>query len=526
MIPKIIHQTWRDENIPGPREWPESWRRHNPDWEYRLWTDADLQALVHDHYPDLTELFHAYPNPVQRADMGRYLILHRHGGVYADIDTECLAPLDALASETRVVLAEEPVEHRYHTHPLGMDRMFFNGILASPQGHSFWPHMTAMLVRCAEARAFVLESTGPLALTGAVESFPDPGGLALNSCHIFNPLTERGTESSARRYGPYSDLHFANHYWGGSWWKKAGKARRHRAKRNLRKLRYLMTRGPHLTRAYIDGQVDKSVLHRPISTDDTNIAVLIPVRDGEPFIERCMELLTGFDYPKKKIKIVFCEGDSIDGSAGKLRAIVDRYRSDFRDIVLTEFRTGSALDRDNRWRPHLQRARRSNLARVRNHLIERGLADDDHWALWIDVDVCDYAPGILRRLLDERSKIVTPDCVRDWGGPSYDLNAFNDNGEIRDHRYYKHVRDGLYMPPSNHDRRRHLHDLRFTDRVPLSSVGGTMLLVHASVHRAGIRFPELPYDDLIETEGFGRICRDFGVTPIGLPNVQIRHVRS
>ena len=53
-----------------------------------------------------------------------------------------------------------------------------------------------------------------------------------------------------------------------------------------------------------------------------------------------------------------------------------------------------------------------------------------------------------------------------------------------------------------------------------------MLLVWAEVHRAGIRFPELPYDDLLETEGFGRLCHDCGVTPIGLPNTAILHVKS
>src|SRR5690606_11357876 len=125
-----------------------------------------------------------------------------------------------------------------------------------------------------------------------------------------------------------------------------------------------------------------------------------------------------------------------------------------------------------------------------------------------------------------RRKVVTPDCRLEPEGPSYDLNAFADPDERRDRRYYKHVRRGLYMPPADHGYRLHLHDLRFLQRVPLSSVGGTMLLVDASVHRAGVRFPELPYDDLLETEGFGRLCRDFGVTPIGLPNVAIRHVNS
>lgn len=195
-IPKIIHQTWKDNNIPGPAHWPDSWKKINPDWDYRLWTDADLLALVQRHYPALEELYTSYPNPVQRADLGRYLVLHHCGGIYSDIDTECLSPLDPLSEDKRVVFAEEPVEHHHHTIPLGLNRQFFNGIMASPKGHPFWEHMIEMVVRCRHAKNFVLESTGPIVLSGAVESYPEQDQLCLNSCHIFNPLTVTGGEDS------------------------------------------------------------------------------------------------------------------------------------------------------------------------------------------------------------------------------------------------------------------------------------------------------------------------------------------
>lgn len=57
----------------------------------------------------------------------------------------------------------------------------------------------------------------------------------------------------------------------------------------------------------------------------------------------------------------------------------------------------------------------------------------------------------------------------------------------------------------------------------MHSVGGTMLLVDANLHRAGLLFPERPYRYLIETEGFGAAARDIGVVPVGLPNVEIVH---
>jgi len=267
-------------------------------------------------------------------------------------------------------------------------------------------------------------------------------------------------------------------------------------------------------------------LNQPIKESDDRVSILIPVKDAAPFLNRCMELLLSLDYPRDKLRVTFCEGDSRDDTLARLEEIVSRHKDDFASIRVTHLSTGLLIDRAGRSKPKLQKARRSALARVRNHLIDQGLTDQDDWVLWIDVDVCDYPADVLKRLMAEREKVVVPDCRRESGGPSFDLNSFLEIEERKAHPYYKHVSQGLYMPPADFERRRHLHRLRFLNRVPLSSVGGTMLLVHGTVHRAGVRFPEIPYDDLLETEGFGRMCRDFGVTPIGLPNLEILHVDS
>eukprot|EP00976_Prorocentrum_cordatum_P094281 1189728-Prorocentrum_minimum.AAC.1 len=38
--------------------------------------------------------YQALPKDVERADFFRYMVVLRHGGVYADIDTECRVPID------------------------------------------------------------------------------------------------------------------------------------------------------------------------------------------------------------------------------------------------------------------------------------------------------------------------------------------------------------------------------------------------------------------------------------------------
>lgn len=524
VIPRLIHQTWKTADLPEGTS--DSWQTLNPDWAWRLWTDADLLKLVQEHYPDLEELYLSYPHGVQRADLGRYLVLDRYGGVYADIDTECLAPLDILTDETRLVLCEEPIEHCFHARDLGMRTMYFNGIMAGPPGHPFWKHLFHVAVRCRHAKHLVLESTGPLMLTGAIDDYAARDTLALHSPHLFNPITDRGRETVSPEWGPLAPARLAVHHWHGTWWRTEERGCRIRkVKKAVRKLRYDLTRGPYLAREEAARMIDRNLLHHPVTTG-RNVSVLIPVRDAEPFLDRCLELLTGLDHPAEHLSLTFCEGDSQDETVSKLRDISARHAGRFRDIRLLSYSGGPEIERSRRWLPSLQLARRAHLARVRNHLIEHGISSTDDWALWIDADVCDYEPDILHRLLAEGRKVVTPDCRVEHGGPSYDLNAFEDRDESRDHRYYKHVHRGLYMPPANHPRRRHLDAFRFVHHVPLSSVGGTMLLVDANVHRAGVRFPTVPYDDLIETEGFGRLCRDFGVTPVGLPNLEILHSKA
>ena len=46
-LPKIIHQIWLGGQLPEKyRAWSESWKKFNPDWQYILWTDEDVNARI------------------------------------------------------------------------------------------------------------------------------------------------------------------------------------------------------------------------------------------------------------------------------------------------------------------------------------------------------------------------------------------------------------------------------------------------------------------------------------------------
>jgi mannosyltransferase OCH1-like enzyme len=50
-----------------------SWRAVHPDWEYRLWTDADNRALCRERFPWFLPTYDALAVGVMRADAARYM---------------------------------------------------------------------------------------------------------------------------------------------------------------------------------------------------------------------------------------------------------------------------------------------------------------------------------------------------------------------------------------------------------------------------------------------------------------------
>jgi len=84
-VPKVIHQIWIG-NQPVP-EGTTAWKRHASlrGYEYKLWTDSDLQSLAITENAGFQEMYDDgdYPGAV---DVARYIILEKFGGIYLDCD--------------------------------------------------------------------------------------------------------------------------------------------------------------------------------------------------------------------------------------------------------------------------------------------------------------------------------------------------------------------------------------------------------------------------------------------------------
>lgn len=91
LIPKIIHQIWLGGAVPEKFYLlMETWKKHHPEWEYKLWTDSDMELFPFTN----RKAFDLAKNLGTKADILRYEILYHFGGVYVDVDFECIKPLD------------------------------------------------------------------------------------------------------------------------------------------------------------------------------------------------------------------------------------------------------------------------------------------------------------------------------------------------------------------------------------------------------------------------------------------------
>lgn len=97
-ITRIIHHSWKTANRDlmddDMRSALDSFSNKNPDVVQIVWDDEDIQQFTDSFYPSIKKVFRDLPKAVLRADLFRYMVLATFGGVYSDIDTRCLKPID------------------------------------------------------------------------------------------------------------------------------------------------------------------------------------------------------------------------------------------------------------------------------------------------------------------------------------------------------------------------------------------------------------------------------------------------
>ena len=236
-IPKLIHQTAHKK--PWNRCWQichATWKRDYPSPEYThtMWTDEDLSELVKRHYPEFLATYLNAPRKIQRIDLARYLLLHKHGGIYADMDYESCRNMYLCLSQSKINVVESPYVK---------NERFHNSLLASDAKRDFWYATAREASRrlAGSDRGDVLWTTGPKLMDEMCRR---------RAKHV-HPL-------ASSLFQPPLGRVFAEHRLTGVWWRTKKKpAVRPRLERAARELGELDVAEPPLSTEAIEVSVDE-----------------------------------------------------------------------------------------------------------------------------------------------------------------------------------------------------------------------------------------------------------------------------
>ena len=191
-ITRIIHQSWKyNINIPAYflRHIP-SWKKCFPDWEYKFWTDEDNRNLILKHYSWFLKKYDSFPHSIYRADCARYFYMFHYGGIYTDLDNECLRPFEHLLVNHSFVFGD--IDHVPKVTKLRNENYVQNSFMYSKPNHPFWLELVFDIYNNNESETPDIV-TGPLVLSNMIQKYRDryplSHGIKIYESRYFNPIT-------------------------------------------------------------------------------------------------------------------------------------------------------------------------------------------------------------------------------------------------------------------------------------------------------------------------------------------------
>lgn len=177
-IPPNIFQTWktRDRLPTNYAYWSSTFSSLNPGHKHLIWDDYDNRDFVAQEFPWFLPVYDGYPKEIFRADIVRYLFLFKYGGLYVDMDTECLRPVQLDSYRGGVVLGRMGQDADFpHSIP--------NAIMASSPNQLFWLLVVAMAIELVDQHTSQGDMgeqrpekmTGPVLLKSAYDFYVGSG---------------------------------------------------------------------------------------------------------------------------------------------------------------------------------------------------------------------------------------------------------------------------------------------------------------------------------------------------------------
>lgn len=166
-IPKIIHYCWFGKGVMPDlvEQCIASWKKHMPEWEYRLWTEDNFEISKAPQY--VLEAYTAKKYAFV-SDYVRLWALEREGGLYMDVDFEVYKPFDDLMEQYEAFAGYEGSKHNpvmmgviaakaHHSWIQGMMQTYMNRRFAYAEGSLDMTPNTGYFINWMQERGFVAD---------------------------------------------------------------------------------------------------------------------------------------------------------------------------------------------------------------------------------------------------------------------------------------------------------------------------------------------------------------------------------
>lgn len=502
-IPKILHFTWKTKELPGFLDRLfTGWKALHPDWEVRLWDDNDIAMLVTNDYPEMGPVFARFPRQIFRVDAFRFLVLHKFGGIYSDLDVVPKRRLDPLTEQSVCFVGVEPEgDARVNNGKyLGMPFCLGNAFMGSEPGHPFWVHCMAHLkdARCDD----VVDATGPryvnaIALTVPRHERPD---ALMPEC--WSPLSGTGRPSpTSPDYAPKllkrfrvigeGEAPYGSHLWRNSWLSPlAYKGPKFWRIPNVAKWALRQLQNPEMARTAIS--------YPSVDYDDQELK---PVEAGSAAVI-AVDLSPGGDMPALAMALnELSSGAQIVllGGTSQQRMALQVLLADGLDVT-RKLETGGPAGR--------------------NAVLDM-VAEGEGYVLFVDGRLSGAPRDALLRLMSS-GRPVTTAWLEGPNGEDRNVHAFTASGDLFKYLYRNGARDGAIRDGASGNQRLPFKSFFALTVAPLTAAGPEFLLVDRAVARAGARFAQTPYKYHRDSEGFCLMARDKGFEVCGMPGVKVR----
>lgn len=124
-IPKIIYQTFHSEKLRFvTRQFIRLMRLRNPGYRYEFYDDERVDRFFKEEFDEeIYNLFSRIDIGAVRADVFRYAVLYKYGGVYLDVDGYAIRDLDKMIRpEDRCIVTHEGNPGLYAQYALVCDK--------------------------------------------------------------------------------------------------------------------------------------------------------------------------------------------------------------------------------------------------------------------------------------------------------------------------------------------------------------------------------------------------------------------